>query len=85
MKVVGQYKLVSCEKTKNGTKITLRDYDNNEISGIYNLGNLNFEQIQKLIGHKISCTREDGEFSLHKAWDGQTPTFCDDISHGFDR
>ena len=84
MKVIGQYKIVKCERGKNGAKLTLKDLEGNEISGVYNLGNLSFEQMQKLVGQQISCTREDGEINVHKAWDGDTPTFCDNDEHAAD-
>ena len=84
MKKIGQYKIINCEKVENGTKLTLADLEGKEISGVYNLGNLSFEQIKKLVGHQISCTREDGELSVHKAWDGDIPVFCDDDEHATD-
>ena len=85
MKTIGQYKIKKCEKVENGTKLTLTDLEGNEMSGIYNSGNLSFEQMQQLVGLQISCTREDENIHVHKAWKGETPTFCDNEKHGFDR
>ena len=84
MKITGQYKIINCEKSENGTKLTLEDFEGKKIEGTYNLENLPFEQMQKLIGQQISCSRENGEFNVHKAWDGETPTFCDDKGHATD-
>ncbi len=85
MKLIGQYFIKSCEKVENGTKLTLVDYEGKEITGVYNLGNLTYEQIEKMIGQKISCSNKDENLHVHKAWNGKTPTFCDDPKHGFDR
>lgn len=84
MKTIGQFKIISCEKVENGIKLTLEDLEGNEMSGVYNLGNLNFEQLSKLVGQQISCWREDGSIHVHKAWNGKTPTFCDDEKHSGD-
>ena len=84
MKIIGQYTIINCEKAENGTRLTLLDLDGNEVTGTYNLGNLNFEQMSKLVGQQISCWREDGSLHVHKAWDGKTPTFCDDDKHSGD-
>jgi len=77
MKKIGQYIIKSCEKAENGTKLTLVDLEGNEISGTYNLGNLSFEQMQKLVGQQISCTQENDSLNVHTAWKGKKPTFCD--------
>ena len=77
--------LINCEQRKNGIELTFKDLGGNEFSGIYNLGNLELNELKKLIGNQISFSdREDG-FHVHKAWDGEKPTYCDDPFHGFDR
>ena len=84
MRITGQYKILNCEKTENGIKLTLQDFEGNEIKGTYNLGNLSYDNMQKLIGQQISCSRENGNLHVHKAWNGNTPTFCDNDEHSAD-
>ena len=84
MKTIGQYKIKDCTKVENGIKLILEDLEGNEISGTYNLGNLSFEQMQKMVGQQISCSNKDNNIHVHKAWDGNTPTFCDSDEHAND-
>ncbi len=82
---MAQAKLIRCEQKENGIELTFQDDGGNEFSGMYSLGNLSLEQMQKLIGNRVSFSdREDG-LHVHKAWNGEKPTYCDDPFHGFDR
>lgn len=83
---MAQATLINCKETENGIEVTLRDLGGNEFSEIYNRGNLSLDQIQRLIGSQISFSdREKDGFHVHKAWNGEQPTYCDDIKHGMDR
>lgn len=84
---MSQAKLLSAEETENGIRITFLDQENKTVTGIYNKGNLSLSDIQRLIGNTIAFTNTDKNGGIHitKAWDGKTPTYCDDIRHGMDR
>ena len=82
---MAQATLIDCKETKGGIELIFKDLGGNEFSGIYNLGNLNINEMRRLIGNQISFTdREDG-LRIHKAWDGEKPIYCDDPKHGIDR
>ena len=85
---MSQGKLINVEKVENGIKLTFLDYENKEVSGIYNNKILNEDDLKKLIGHHVSFSnnKENEDIDVHKAWEANgRPSFCDDLKHGFDR
>lgn len=93
---MAQAKLIKVEQKENGIKLTFLDFDGKELTGIYNGNELNSEKLEKMIGQHISfseANRSEDKYektvenfiNVHKAWDNNKPTFCDDPKHGMDR
>ena len=84
---MAQMHLLSYEEVENGIKLNFMDLEGKQFSGVYTNGNLNKEDFKRLIGHKISFTElnNSSKIHIHKAWDGETPIYCDDPYHALDR
>ena len=82
---MGQAKLIKCKQKDDGIELFFKDENGNEFSRIYNNGNLNLDQLTKMVGQKIGFSETEKGINVNKAWDGETPTYCDDSRHGFDR
>lgn len=89
---MSQAKLVKVEQKENGVKLTFLDFDGKELTGIYNGNELNSEKLEKMLGQHISFSEAsrseetvENYINVHKAWDNNKPTFCDDPKHGMDR
>ena len=84
---MAQMNLVSYEEVENGIKLNFIDLEGKPFSGVYTNGNLSKKEFGKLVGHKISFTelKDTNDIHVHKAWDGETPIYCDDPKHAIDR
>ena len=82
---MAQAKLINCQETKKGIELTFKDLGGNEFSGVYNLGNLSFEQIKKLKGTQISFIETEKGIDVKRAWDGKKPVFSEETYAGDDR
>ena len=82
---MAQAKLINCQETKNGIKLTFKDLGGNEFSGIYNLENLNFEKMKKLVGTQISFIETEKGIDVKRAWKGNKPVFSEEKYAGDDR
>ena len=82
---MAQAKLINCTETKEGIKLIFRDLGGHDFSGIYNLGNLNIDQLKKLIGTQISFSETEKGINVHRAWDGNKPVFSEETYAGDDR
>ena len=80
-----QVKLLNATECDKGIKITYETLEKEIKTGIYTNRNLSVEDLNKMTGQQISFSENENKINVHKAWDGETPTFCDDPIHGIDR